>query len=111
MRNELWLDRAGMFQRFILRPDREGENLLVAMPAGKFRADPAYFRGEVQEEYRDRVTIEDIGAYELIEGSWRDKRLDLWFTGNTMAGEWVLEKTTGERHRSWRLRPKSVQGV
>src|SRR6266550_5411958 len=34
--NELWLDMHGKFKRWILRPDREGDPQLIAMPAGDF---------------------------------------------------------------------------
>lgn len=105
--NELWLESGGKFRRFILRPDRTSDAKLIAMPAGEFPADDAYFRGEVQKEYRGRVAIEDVGAWEIIEGSWERQRLTVYFTGRTLRGEWVLEKTTGEKHKSWGLRPAS----
>src|SRR5207248_5508451 len=63
--NELWLDIRGKFKRWILRPDREGDPQLIAMPAGDFAIDPAYFKGEVPKEWRKRVSIADIGSYEL----------------------------------------------
>lgn len=103
--NELWIDMRGKFKRWILRPDRYGGEQLIAMPAGEFAIDPAYFRGEVPKEWKGRVSIEDSGAYEIIEGSWQRKRFDLWFTGRVLAGRWTLEKTSeGNEHRSWRLR-------
>jgi bifunctional non-homologous end joining protein LigD len=106
MGNELWMDLRGKFKRWILRPDRTGEEKLIAMPAGDFPIDPAYFRAEVPKEWRGRVTIEDSGAYEVIEGSWARRRFDLWFAGNVLAGRWLLEKIeAGEQHRSWRLTP------
>ena len=73
------------------------------MPAGQFPIDPAYFRGEVPKAWRGRVKVEDSGAYEVIEGSWQRKMLDLWFAGKVMSGRWLLEKV-GEG-RSWRLVP------
>jgi bifunctional non-homologous end joining protein LigD len=103
--NELWLDVRSRFKRFILRPDREGGGQLIAMPAGEFPIDPAYHRAEVPAEWKGRVTIDDSGAYEVIEGSWQRKRLELWFRGTVMAGRWLLE-STGEGHRSWRLTPQ-----
>jgi bifunctional non-homologous end joining protein LigD len=103
--DELWLDMRGKFKRWILRPDREGESQLVAMPAGEFPVQKEYFRGAVPAEWRKRVRLEDVGAYELIEGSYAARRFDLWFTGKVLAGEWELEKTGGEGHRSWRLTP------
>ena len=103
--SELWLDMRGRFKRFILRPDREGGGKLIAMPAGEFAIDPAYYRGEVPSQWKGRVTIDDSGAYEVVEGSWQRKRLDLWFSGKVMAGRWLLEHTGGG-HRSWRLRPR-----
>jgi bifunctional non-homologous end joining protein LigD len=105
MGNELWIDMRGKFKRWILRPDREGGRQLIAMPAGEFAIDPAYFRGEVPAEWRDRVSIADIGSYELIDGSYQRRRFDLWFTGKTLSGEWILEKIGGESHRSWKLTP------
>jgi hypothetical protein len=103
--NELWIDMHGKFKRWILRPDRKGGRQLIAMPAGEFATDPAYFRGEVPAEWRDRVSIADIGSYELIDGSYQRRRFDLWFTGNTLSGEWILEKAGDESHRSWTLTP------
>ena len=103
--SELWLDAVGRFKRFLLRPDREGGGKLIAMPAGDFDIDPAYYRAEVPAQWRGRVTIDDSGAYEVIEGSWQRKRLDLWFSGKVMSGPWLLEHL-GEGHRSWRLTPR-----
>lgn len=103
--DELWLDVRGKFKRWILRPDRGGGKQLIAMPAGEFAIDAAYFRGEVPAAWRKKITIEDEGSYELIDGSERRRRFDFWFTGNVLAGEWVLQKTTGEEHRSWQLVP------
>jgi len=104
--NELWIDMRGKFKRWILRPDREGRRQLIAMPAGELSIDPAYFRGEVPKAWRDRVSIADIGSYELIDGSYERRRFDLWFTGNTMSDEWILEKPGGDSRRSWKLTPK-----
>jgi hypothetical protein len=104
--NELWMDVDGLFKRWILRPDREGTETLVAMPAGQFAIDPAYYRGEVPGSWKSRVTLEDSGAYEVIEGSYERLWLRLWFSGRVMKGEWTLEKIEkGETHRSWRLAP------
>jgi bifunctional non-homologous end joining protein LigD len=103
--NELWLDMRGKFKRWVLRPDREGGPQLVAMPAGDFSIDPAYYRGEVPAEWRGRTSIADIGSYELIDGSYQRRRFDLWFSGKVLAGEWILEKAGDDRHRSWRLEP------
>lgn len=108
MGNELWIDMRGKFKRWILRPDREGGRQLIAMPAGEFAIDPAYFRGEVPAEWRDRVSIADIGSYELIDGSYQRRRFDLWFTGNTLSGEWIMEKIGDESHRSWMLKPATL---
>ncbi|HVE72848.1 MAG TPA: non-homologous end-joining DNA ligase [Thermoanaerobaculia bacterium] len=102
---ELWLDMRSRFKRFLLRPDREGRGKLIAMPAGEFAIDPAYYRAEVPREWKGRVQIVDSGAYEVIEGSWQRKRFDLWFSGKVMSGRWLLE-ATGEGHRSWRLTPQ-----
>ena len=104
--NELWMDMHGKFKRWILRPDREGGSKLIAMPAGDFKIDPAYFRGEVPREWRSRVKIEDIGVYEVIEGSYQQRLFDLFFTGRVLSGEWMLEKVTDDdAHRSWSLSP------
>jgi bifunctional non-homologous end joining protein LigD len=103
--NELWLEMRGRFKRWILRPDREGGPQLIAMPAGDFPVDPAYYRGEVPDEWRKRVTIEDLGAYEVIEGSYGQRRFDLFFTGATLVGEWTLVKQGDDSHRSWTLTP------
>jgi bifunctional non-homologous end joining protein LigD len=108
--NELWLDMHGKFKRWILRPDREGGGRLIAMPAGDFKIDPAYFRGEVPAEWQKRVKIEDVGTYELIEGSYARKRFDLYFTGHVLVDEWILEKVTDdEQHRSWTLAPVAAR--
>jgi hypothetical protein len=104
MGNELWMDMRGKFKRWILRPGRERGRQLIAMPAGEFAIDRSYFRGDVPAEWRDRISIADIGSYELIDGSFQRRRFDLWFSGNTLSGEWILEKA-GDRHRSWRLTP------
>jgi len=104
--DELWLDMRGKFARWILRPDRGGGERLIAMPAGSFPIDPAYYRGEVPAEWRTRIRIEDIGSYEVIAGSPERRDLALWFSGKHLAGEWRLHKTTGEGHRSWRLEPR-----
>jgi hypothetical protein len=94
--NELWLEMGTKFRRGILRRDRDGGPQLIAMPAGQFSFDPARVRG----------TVEDSGPYELIEGSDRLQRFDLWFSGKVMRGEWRLAKIEkGEAHRSWRLAP------
>jgi bifunctional non-homologous end joining protein LigD len=104
--NELWMDMRGQFKRWILRQDREGDATLIAMPAGQFAIDPAYYRAEVPKAWQGRVTIEDSGAYEIIEGSWSRKRFDLWFNGRILGGAWTLEKVDdSDEHRSWRLRP------
>jgi hypothetical protein len=106
MGNELWLDVDGKFRRFILRPDREKKSRLIAMPAGEFPIDPSYYRGEVQEKYRDKVTIEDIGSYERVEGSFKAEQVTLFFDGATLTGKWRLEKIEpGPEHRSWVLEP------
>ena len=93
--NELWLDMGGKFKRWILRPNR-------AIPADDFAIDPAYFRGEVPAAWRNRIAIDDIGCYELIDGSFERRRFDLWFTGNIFFGEWILAKCNDE---SWTLTP------
>ena len=43
----------------------------------------------------------DRGIYELIEGSDAQQRFDLWFTGDTLRGEWILAESGG----SWVLSP------
>jgi len=105
MGNELWMDMRGKFKRWILRPDRDGGRQLIAMPAGEFAIDPSYFRGEVPAAWRDRISIADIGSYELIDGSFQRRRFYLWFSGNTLSGEWILEKAGDDSHRSWTLTP------
>jgi bifunctional non-homologous end joining protein LigD len=105
MGNELWLDMRGRFKRWILRPDRGGGERLIAMPAGDFDIDPAYARAQVPKAWKGRVTIEDSGAYEVVEGSWQRKHFELWFTGSVLRDAWVLEKVSGEEHRSWVFSP------
>ena len=102
--NELWLDMLGRFKRWILRPDREGGPHLIAMPAGDFPIDKSYYRGEVPEKWKRRSKIEDAGAYEIIAGSYQDRRFEVWFTGHVLDGEWELAKVSPDaKHRSWRL--------
>ncbi|HEX8152285.1 MAG TPA: non-homologous end-joining DNA ligase [Thermoanaerobaculia bacterium] len=104
--NELWLEMRGRFKRWILRPDREGDEQLIAMPAGDFAIDPSYYRGEVPKAWRARVTLEDHGVYEIVEGSYQEERFAMYFNGRVLAGAWNLTKTgDGEEHRSWRLAP------
>ena len=104
--NELWMEMRGRFKRWILRPDREGGELLIALPAGDFAIDPEYYRGEVPRQWKSRIRIEDAGAYEVIEGSYQRRRFRLWFNGKVLRGEWILEKVREEKeHRSWRLQP------
>jgi len=104
--NELWLDMRGKFKRLILRPDREKKKRLIALPAGDFKIDPEYFRGEVPDKWKKRIRIEDTGSYEVVEGSWDSRRLRLFFSGRMLKGEWLLEKIEkSEEHRSWQLTP------
>lgn len=106
MGNELWLDMHGRFSRWILRPDREGGERLIAMPAGEFGIDAAYFRGEVPREWRSRLTLEDVGVFEIIEGSREQRLFDLYFTGRLLAGRWLLRKISDDdAHRSWTFEP------
>ena len=106
MGNELWLDVRGRFRRWILRRDRTGGGKLIAMPAGEFDIDPAYYRREIPAKYRGRTSIEDAGAYEVIEGSDERRRFELWFSGKTLTGAWTLQKVTDDdAHRSWSLAP------
>lgn len=86
--NELWLEMGGEFHRWTLRRDR-------ATPAGRLAIDKSWYRGE--------GGAHDIGAYELIEGSYARNRFALWFTGRTLTGEWLLEKV----RTTWRFRPVS----
>ena len=108
--NELWLDMHGKFKRWILRPDRDGDLRLIALPAGDFAINEEYYRGEVPKEWRARVTLEDTGSYEVIEGSYQQRRFALFFTGRVLAGEWRLAKISeASSHRSWSFEP--VAGV
>jgi len=85
--DELWLEMGGEFARWSLRADQ------TAVPAGRLRIDKSWYRGEKEAA--------DIGAYELIEGGYARNRFDLFFTGRTLEGRWLLEKV----RRSWRFRP------
>ena len=106
MGNELWLDMRGRFRRWILRRDRTGGRKLIAMPAGSFDIDSAYYRAEVPARYRGRTSIEDAGAYEVIEGSDERRRFELWFNGKPLTGAWTLQKVADDdAHRSWSLAP------
>jgi bifunctional non-homologous end joining protein LigD len=107
--NELWLDMQGKFKRWLLRPDREGSDRLIAMPAGDIPIDPAYYAGRVPAAWKDRVAIEDTGAYEVIGGSYAAREFALWFSGKVLAGEWRLGKVSEDpRHRSWLLEPRKA---
>ncbi|HEX7149991.1 MAG TPA: non-homologous end-joining DNA ligase [Thermoanaerobaculia bacterium] len=110
--SELWLDMHGRFKRWLLRADREGSASLIAMPAGDFPINREYFEGRVPKQWEGRVTIEDSGAYELIEGSYAQQRFALWFSGKALAGEWTLETVVPDdaAHRSWRLKPVPRSG-
>jgi bifunctional non-homologous end joining protein LigD len=89
--DELWLEMGGEFTRWLLRPEH-------AIPAGRIRIDKSWYHGE-QEAV-------DIGAYELIEGGYEQNRFDLFFTGRTLQGEWLLQKISADpKHRSWSFRP------
>jgi bifunctional non-homologous end joining protein LigD len=102
--NELWTEMGGLFRRWILRPDKHGGERLIAVPAGEFAIDPAYYRAEVPQKYKGRVEIADSGAYEIVEGSDASERFALWFSGSVMQGAWTLEKIEkGSEHRSWSL--------
>lgn len=106
MGNELWLEAGGRFRRWILRPDRTGSSGLIAMSAGHFAVEEEYARGDVPEKWKGRVTVEDAGAYEIVEGSYERESLRLWFTGKVLSGAWLLEKNEpGEKHKSWGLAP------
>jgi len=94
--DELWLEWNGRWHRWILRPDREKERRLIALPAGDFSTVAPL----------KRATFEERGTYELIEGSDAQRRFDLWFTGKALDGEWILRKVVAdEEHRSWSLEP------
>jgi hypothetical protein len=96
--DELWLEMGGELTRWILRPDDEGGGKLIAMPAGSFRIDKSWYRGEKEAT--------DIGAYELIEGGWEQLCFELFFTGRTLQGKWLLQKINADpKHRSWSFRP------
>jgi len=56
-------------------------------------------RLEVGGIFKIRDTLEDRGTYEIIE--YDDARYDLWFSGATMQGRWLLQKRNG----SWSLTP------
>jgi hypothetical protein len=86
--NELWLEMGGEFHRWTLQGDR-------ATPAGRLAIEKSWYRGEGDAH--------DIGAYELIEGSYARDRFALWFTGRTLHGEWLLENVRA----TWRFRPAS----
>ena len=85
---ELWLEMGGEFHRWTLDRDR-------ATPNGRLAIEMSWYRGE--------GAAHDIGAYELIEGSYARNRFALWFSGRTLNGEWLLEKVRA----TWRFRPAS----
>jgi bifunctional non-homologous end joining protein LigD len=102
LKDELWLDMLGKFKRWILRPDREGGGKLIAVPAGDFPIDKALYSGKTPPK------TEDIGAYEIVEGSYQQRRFGLWFSGKTLQGPWLLEKVSADpKHRSWSFRPET----
>ena len=54
---------------------------------------------------RENTHFQERGIYELIEGSERLQRFDLWFSGRALKGEWILRKAdSGE---SWSLTPSA----
>ena len=85
-KSELLLDMNHEFHRWLLRGTQ-------ATPAGRIPIDKAWYRGELEAD--------DIGAYELIEGSYEGNRFALWFTGRKLTGEWLLEKVKTK----WTFRP------
>ena len=87
--DELRLDMGGVFQRWTIKP---------CVYLGEMPIDPAWRRGELPGE--------DIGAYEVVEGSWRTGRFELWFSGRVMTGAWMLERS-GE---AWRLTRRGSRG-
>ena len=92
---ELWLDTGGQFKRWLIHGDR-------VTPAGELPIDKAFYRGEVPPSLK----VEDMGAYEIVEGSEPHGRFDLWFNGRALSGEWILEKTGGGE--TWRLAPATT---
>jgi len=86
--NELWLEMGGEFHCWTLHGDR-------VTPNGRRAIEKSWYRGE-GDAY-------DVGAYELIEGSYARNRFALWFTGRTLQGEWLLENV----RTTWRFRPAS----
>jgi bifunctional non-homologous end joining protein LigD len=56
-------------------------------------------RLEVGGIFKIRGKVEDRGTYEIIE--YDDARYDLWFSGATLQGRWLLEKAGP----SWTLSP------
>ena len=59
----------------------------------------------MDERQRDPISGRRIGSYEVIDGSYQRGRFDLYFTGTTLTGEWLLEKAGDDSHRSWHLAP------
>ena len=74
-----------MFHRWTLRGAYLGET----------KIDKGWYRGEHDAD--------DLGAYEIIEGSFARRRFDLFFTGRKLQGEWLLEKVSTK----WSFRPAS----
>jgi bifunctional non-homologous end joining protein LigD len=105
--SELWLDVRGRFRRWILRPERTGEARLIAVrTSGSWPVQEDYYRGIVPADEGDRVSIEDIGTYELVTGDLDRHRAVLFFEGKHLAGTWELEKISADpKHHSWSLAP------
>lgn len=107
--DELWLERGGRFDRWVLRADRAGRGRLIAMHAGNFPVESEYVAARVPPRWQGRVTIEDAGSYEVIDGSAAGQLFELHFEGSTLQGTWRLQKNEpGREHRSWSLVPRAV---
>jgi len=98
--DELWLHLGDVFQRWMVEARRPDGSKFVARPLKEAALQDAWFHGKVPAGTA-HARIEDIGSYELIEGAYELGRLDLFFTGTTLQGEWRLEKTDDGRQATW----------
>jgi hypothetical protein len=85
--------------------------LIAVRTSGSWPVKDDYYRGEVPEDERERVLIEDIGSYELMSGDLDRHHAVVFFDGKHLAGTWRLEKNSVDpKHHSWSLEPVGKKG-
>jgi len=98
--DELWLHLGDVFRRWKLVAQKPLGSTFKAEPLKESPLQDDWFHGKAPAG-KAQGGIEDIGSYELIEGAYKRGRLDLFFTGATLQGEWRLEKTDDAGQAAW----------